>query len=193
VFLSCQVLSLVYAPIGPTFLTLPVLQVVHPVSFISRAIYMCVDAIPIGLIVDPIAFVHISVNVSEFALAMCPVILPVAFVEGSVGPGLLSMAVSESALPLTLVQGTTALESEGRSLFSLCQWIVLSIAERLTLLSHREITTVGAFGLSYQFCLLAAEIAAPKCLKLDDQVRLVLESVHEVLRLMGLSLHLSIR
>lgn len=53
--------------------------------------------------------------------------------------------------------------------------------------SHCEITTVGTFGLSYQFCLLAAKIAAPKCLKLDDQVRLVLESIHEILWLMGFS------
>jgi len=186
--LTSQVLAFVNTAVGPTFFALPVLQVVHPVSFIARAIYVRVDAITIGLVIDPIAFVDISINVSEFALAMCPVILPVAFIEGSVGPGLLSMAVSESALPFSFVLGTTALESEGWSLLSACQRIVLSISERLTLLSHREVTAVGAFGLSYQFCLLAAKIAAPKCLKLYDQVRLVLESVYEVLRLVRFSL-----
>ena len=99
------------------------LQVIHPLAFVSRPIHMNVDSLPVGLIVNPVALVDISVDMSELAEAMRPVVLPVTFVAGTVLPNLLAVAVSEPTDPLARVLRIGRVGVR-RSLLALGVWVI---------------------------------------------------------------------
>jgi len=141
-FLSRKVQSLIHTSISPCLLAFSMLQIVLPLSFISRAIYVNVHSVSVGLIIDPVALVNVSIDVYELAMAMGSVIPPLPFVARTIRPYLHTIAIAESAYPLTLV-GRASLESVQRAVFALSLRVVLLLGHCLTGFLHCEILAVS--------------------------------------------------
>lgn len=105
--LAGEVLTFVHRAIGPLFLTMAMLQIVHPLSLVARTIHVDVDALAIGLIIDPVTLVDIAVDVSELSEAVCPIILPIALITSTIGPNLDAKTVTEPTDPLARILCTS--------------------------------------------------------------------------------------
>ena len=109
--------------VSPCLNAVAMLKVIFPHALILGSIYVFVNAPSIGLVISPISIVNVSIYVYEAAFAMCSILSPFSTVLGSVVPCLLTEAIAEASLPLACVDGS-CFESVRSTRFSLLVWIV---------------------------------------------------------------------
>jgi hypothetical protein len=63
-----------------------VLEIILPVTLISRAILMYVDTVAVGFVVYPLSFKDVSVNVPEFTMSASLIEFPMTLIFGAISP-----------------------------------------------------------------------------------------------------------
>jgi len=141
-FLASLVLSLIDGPVCPGLLALPMLQVVLPLTLITRSVHVNVGTESVRLVVDPIALVDISVNVDELSMPVSAVVTPLPLVASAIRPHLDPVAITEAPDPLPLICGAR-LERIDWTLFSFALRIVLLIRHCLPRLIQSEVFRIS--------------------------------------------------
>lgn len=92
----------------PSFLAMAVLNIVQPLSYVSRLLCVCEYTDSTSFVVLPVPFINISVRVSHAAVPVCHVPSPLTLVLGAVTPELDTDPVFLLRVfaPLTLVLAT---------------------------------------------------------------------------------------
>ena len=150
------------------------LEVVHPLAFISCTVHVDVDALAVGLVVHPVALVDVTVDMGELTEALGSIVLPVALIARAIRPDLLSIAISETTDPLAGI-GSASLISVRLPLLSLSLRVVWSVCDGLSQLNLGEIPAVGALSLLDQLHLLAGGVTSPEGLESDYEMDVLLE------------------
>ena len=72
-------------------------------TFVLRAIYVCIDTVPVSLVVLPLSVEDVTIYVPELALPMSFVVYPLPLVACAIWPDLDPVTMTNSSLPLALV------------------------------------------------------------------------------------------
>lgn len=67
--------------IRPGFLSLSVLFVIFPISFVPRSVGVSVDTVTVSLVVFPISLIDITISMDEFSFSTSFVLFSHAFVD----------------------------------------------------------------------------------------------------------------
>lgn len=98
--------AFIYRSVLPRLFTLAILQVVGPVSFVLRAIYIEVGPEAVGFVFMPFAIEDVPIDMVKHATSMSLVILPLTLVARSIRPGLLTEAMAQVTHPLSVVDSS---------------------------------------------------------------------------------------
>ena len=99
-------MTFVFAVVCPDFFAEAMLQVIFPLSFVSRAILMNVDSVTVGFVVKPFSLKDITVYMPKLSVSACLVEPPVTFILGAILPNLLAVPMLHVSEPLSNVSST---------------------------------------------------------------------------------------
>ena len=106
IFLTFEVLALVYSTIRPRLQSETVLLVILPAAHVLGTISVSVRSVTVSFVIDPVAFINVPIRMVQFASAVCFTLAPLSFIATTIQPFLLALAITHIVEPFSLVDGS---------------------------------------------------------------------------------------